>query len=82
MTVKELIELLGKEDTKRLVIMSIDGEGNGHSLFSGVETCAWAEEHGYGEIGLEELTDELREQGYTEEDVKEDGVPALCFYPA
>jgi hypothetical protein len=69
MKVRELIELLKAEDPEREVIMSKDSEGNGFSPFADLSrqsyeaTTTW-----YGEIGIEELTPELREQGFTEED--------------
>jgi len=82
MTVKELIEQLEKEDPTRLVVMSKDSEGNGFSPGYAVEACSYVADSTWsGEIGLEELTDKLREAGYSEEDVKEDGVPALCLWP-
>jgi len=82
MTVKELIEQLKEVDQDRIVVMSRDPEGNGFSPLSGVETCAYSEDNGYGETGLEpdDLNDELREQGYTEEDIS-DGQPAVCLWP-
>ena len=34
-----------------------------------------------GGVYLKELTDELKEQGYTEDDVREEGVDCVVFYP-
>ncbi len=83
MTVKELIEKLKTVDQNRLVILSSDSEGNHYSPLAGGDTtaytalCTWA-----GEIGLEELTSEAIESGFTQEDVaEEDSVPALVLYP-
>lgn len=82
LTVADLIELLQEEDPDRIVVMSKDGEGNSYSPLSDfssasyVAECTWS-----GEIGIEELTDELKAMGYTEEDVIEGGVPALVLWP-
>ena len=82
MLVKDFIKLLQKEDPDRVVVMSRDAEGNGISPFSDLSTCAYvAETTWYGEIGLEELTEENKEQGFSEEDVKHDGEKAICLWP-
>ena len=81
MKVKDLIKLLQKEDQDRIVIMSKDGEGNNYSPLDEISTCSYrAETTWWGEVGLEELTDESIEQGYAEEDVV-DGEKALCLWP-
>lgn len=77
MTVKELIDLLQKEDPTRIVILSIDPEGNGYNELRDVGTSAYSE----GEIGLEELTPDLKEHGYSEEDVMENGQKAVVLWP-
>jgi hypothetical protein len=76
MIVKELIEILEQEDLSRVVVLSRDQEGNGFGECSGFSTQSYSD----GEIGLEKLTDELRKQGYSEEDVR-DGKPALVLWP-
>ena len=82
MTVKELIADLQQEDGDRLVVMASDGEGNKYSPLSAYDTGAYTPESTWsGEVGLEKLTPELEKQGYSEEDVAEDGVPALILYP-
>jgi len=82
MTVKELIEELQAVDPGRLVVMSSDVEGNSHSPLCDLSTGAYAAESTWaGEYGLEKLTPEDEEAGYGEEDVLEDGVPALCLHP-
>jgi hypothetical protein len=81
MKVKELLELLKDEDPERIVVMAKDGEGNGYSPLSGVWSGAYqAETTWYGRAGAEQLTPELREQGYGEEDVC-DGDPAIILTP-
>ncbi len=82
MKVKELIKLLESVDPDRLVILQKDGEGNGFSPLCDVYTGAYTLETSYsGEVYLEELTDELREQGFGEEDVCIDGEKAVVMCP-
>lgn len=82
MKVKEMIELLQKEDQEREVIMSKDGEGNSFSPFSDADRTYYKAHNAWsGETGLEELTPELRRRGCTEEDVMKGGVPALVLWP-
>ena len=77
MTVKQLIELLQKENPDRVVILSKDSEGNG---FSELENVNSNYNYNDGEIGLGTLTPELEKQGYTEEDIL-DGQPAVVLWP-
>jgi hypothetical protein len=77
MTVKELIERLQKEDPNRIVVLSIDPEGNGYNELRDIATSAYSD----GEIGIEELTPELQKEGYREEDVMEDGHKAVVLWP-
>ena len=82
MTVKELIEKLQAEDPDRLVVMQKDGSGNGYSPLSDWWPGAYeATTTRYGEAGEEALTPELEAKGYGEEDVLENGVPALFLCP-
>jgi hypothetical protein len=83
MNVKELIELLQKENPEELVILQKDGEGNGYSPLCAVETCAYTADSTWsGEVGFRELTDELRAGGYSEEDVGgSDAVHAVVLCP-
>lgn len=82
MKVKELIELLKQYDGEREVILQKDVEGNGHSPLSDMwegaylPTTTW-----YGEAGLDRLTQDDIEQGYSEEDVVTDGISALFLVP-
>ena len=78
MNVGELIEQLKDYNPKRLVVMSRDPEGNGYGPLAAIATAAFANR----EIGEEKLTEEMIKRGYTEEDVMEDGEPALVFWPA
>jgi hypothetical protein len=82
MTVQELIDQLKTLDPNALIILSKDAEGNEYSpcqeevypvRYEAV--TSW-----YGNIGFSELTDQLIEEGYTEEDLV-DGVSAIVLYP-
>ncbi len=82
MTVKELIEELEKLDGERIVVLSKDGEGNGFSPLSDIDCSVYTSETTWcGEVHIEELTPELRKQGYTEDDVREDGQKAVVLWP-
>ena len=86
MKVKELIKMLKEEDPEREVIMSKDREGNDYSPLSDfgegtyVPDSTWS-----GDIYIEELTEELEKEGFTEEDLGpldiEGRVKALILYP-
>jgi len=82
MKVKELIKILEALDQEAIVIISSDGEGNSKSPFSEACYCAYKAENAWsGETGLLELTEELKAEGYTEEDVLENAEPAVVLYP-
>lgn len=83
MTVQELIDKLEEvEDKNQIVIMSKDAEGNNFSPFAHMSAQAYRSDSTWsGEIGLEELTPELEEHGYSEGDVMEDGMPAIVLWP-
>lgn len=67
MNVKELKELLKDVPDNYLVVASRDPEGNGFQIVYDVNT----ENQVYddGEIGFKKLTPELKEQGYTKDDL-------------
>jgi len=77
-TVGKLITELQKYDKDRVVILSKDEEGNGFGALYRVEPYTWNSK--WEEIGIESLTDKLKEWGYTEEDVIP-GVPAIVLWP-
>ena len=82
MKVKELIEQLQECAPDAEVVMAKDGEGNNYSPLAGYwEGMYRAESTWHGDVGLAELDEELREAGYSEEDVIEDGVPAVILSP-
>lgn len=81
MKVRELIELLSKHEPDRVVVMSRDAEGNGYSPLARMWTGAYrAQATWSGEVGLERLTPEAKDEGYTEFDVIS-GEPALVLSP-
>ena len=77
MTVYELIRELKLLPAGRLVVLARDAEGNGYEELADIQLGAFDD----GEIGLECLTPELRAQGYTDEDVFTDGIPAVVLFP-
>ena len=79
MTVRELVAALNDIDQTRLVVLSADEEGNCYQLLQGMESSLYSAKE--GEVGPERLTPDLVRQGFTEEDVMSDGVPAVVFYP-
>lgn len=68
MTVRELIEILEDVDGDTIVLIS-DGDDTFELEF--VETELMMDDD--GDIGFAEMTDELEELGYDEEDIIEDG---------
>jgi len=76
-TVKDLIAKLQTLPEDLPVIKSADDEGNSYShlYLDWVGLEAYSEDDGEIEVGVAELTNELREQGYTDEDLKDN----LCI---
>lgn len=84
MKVYELIELLKVCDPNDLVVLSKDSEGNGFSPLVDVDTSSayTPETTWYGDVALRELTSELAEDGYDEEDVAgPDAIPCVILSP-
>ena len=82
MKVKELKKLLDSVDEDKIIILQKDGEGNGYSPLSNIDSnCVYEADSTYsGNVGIEFLTPELRKQGYSEEDMLV-GESALVLYP-
>lgn len=78
MTVKELIADLSDVDGDRLVVVAADAEGNSYHELTDISKMLYNE--GWGEVGLEELTEDDIEQGYGDEDVMRDGVKAVVLW--
>jgi len=82
MKVRDLLEQLKDVDPEREIVMSKDAEGNGYSPLSSLWLGKYrAETTWYGDVGLESLTTEDKRHGYTEDDVMDDGVPAVILNP-
>ena len=76
--VKDLIKELQELDPEIYVVMSSDAEGNTYNFLEGINVnCRYRD----GGIYLAELTEELKADGYTEEDYSEQGVDCVVFYP-
>ncbi len=78
MKAKELIKIL-QEDPEREIVLSRDSEGNGYGALYSVSACKFNKKE--AEIGLEELTPDLKAIGYSEDDVMKNGVKAFVLYP-
>jgi len=77
--VKALIEELQKLDPELYVALSSDAEGNTYNFLEGINTnCRYHD----GEVYLAALTDDLIDNGYSEEDVSEEGIECVVFYPS
>lgn len=63
-----------------MVVLSRDEEGNGFSELRNLDNNVRFSERD-GEVGLERLTAELKREGFTGEDVKRSGKPALVLWP-
>lgn len=82
MNVKELKELLNAFQDDDIVIMSKDSEGNRFSPLCDIEEGKYVAESSWsGEVGIRELTQELIEDGFSEEDYFEEGENAIVLYP-
>jgi len=77
MNVRELMEALSELPPDMLVVVSRDAEGNGFTPVHDIETAMYSK----GEIGYSELTPELEEQGYCEDDIMADGEPSVVLWP-
>jgi len=78
MKAKHLIDILKKVDPETTVVLSSDSEGNSYYPVSGSWVGMYNREE--AEVGLAELTEELKKQGYTDEDVMQ-GEKAIILYP-
>lgn len=84
MTVQGLIEVLRSYDPEALVVMARDAEGNSYSPLSAHAVMSYdAETPCSGEVYLENLSDNDRALGYTEEDLAPDSaIKAVVLWPA
>jgi hypothetical protein len=77
MTVKELIEALSECDPNDHVILSRDSEGNGYLPVWDIEEMMYHD----GEVYIRELTEDMIEKGYTEDDLCPYGTKAVVLWP-
>ena len=83
MKAKDFKKIISTIDDNAEIIMAKDGEGNGFTPFSDLSMQTYIPESNWsGEISMLELTPDLVEQGYTDEDVYEggDGVLACVLW--
>jgi len=81
MKVSDLIAQLKEFPQDAEVVQAKDGEGNSFSPLADVSLGRYEAETTWGgQWGLLELTDELKKQGYGEEDVP-NGPPTICLWP-
>ena len=84
MKVKELKQLLDTFNEDDEVVLSKDSEGNGFSPLSGTSQQVYVPETTwYGSIYEKEITEEMRKEGYSEEDTYQgnDGINAVVLWP-
>lgn len=84
MKVKELIKTLQELDGETLVVLSSDGEGNTYSPADSVYQGHYVAESTWGGQLVEiELTPELEEDGYDEDDIYDgpDAEPCVVIWP-
>ena len=87
MKVKELKELLNELNDEDLVVVSLDDQGNKYSPIEDYYECIYVEDtdswFGNTYIRQKELTTELIEYGFTEEDIYngDNGINAVILYP-
>lgn len=78
-TVKQLIELLQEQDENDVVVLSQDEEGNWFNPISSISEAVYSD----NEISTRELTPELEEKGYCEDDLchNEECVKCIVLWP-
>jgi len=83
MKVRELKAILAKCDDDIDILVASDGEGNSYALLSEVNTTdyAWNQDAQDAEIRLRNLTPDLIQEGYTEEDTMPDGKKCVVIWP-
>ena len=80
MKVRDLIGRLTLMDGNLLVVMASDSEGNSFGPMSENDFQQnWRyKDH---EVGLDHLTDSLKDDGFKEEDLMEGGIPCVVLWP-
>jgi hypothetical protein len=82
MKVKELLEKLADMDPEMDIIVSMDAEGNSYSKLGSVCLGAYIGESSWDiEIYADNrLTEEMKADGYTEEDICEEAERCILLY--
>jgi len=78
MKAKQLIKIL-QEDPEREIVIAADSEGNFFDTVTCVEKYKYSKRD--QEIGMEELTQDDIDAGYTKEDLMKGGVKAFVLWP-
>lgn len=66
-------------DPKRIIVAASDSEGNSFVEIDNVELMKYDPEE--QSVGMEKLTEELKEAGYSKDDVMKRGVKAFVLWP-
>jgi len=77
MKVSELMKILEELDPNTEVVLQGDAEGNSYMSLYSYWQGGFNEEE--GEVGYLKLTDKLKKEGYTEEDIIK-GKPAIMLW--
>lgn len=83
MKISELKQIINGLDDDLDVIISRDEEGNGFSHLDDYTLDMGYYEGGYRDLEIchLELTPELKDAGYTEEDIRTDANPCIILWP-
>lgn len=81
MKIRELLKVLTELNPELDVLVSSDKEGNSYSLLEDAELMRYIEGDDGVEVFIAGLSEELREEGYTEEDIRLDATPCLVLWP-
>lgn len=84
LTVGDLLDALANLPRDMPVILQEDAEGNGYRQAHGCdhENLGYTPDHGWrGEVQRMKLTPEDEAEGFSEEDVNEDGEPCFLLWP-
>lgn len=82
MTGKRLIELIEEYGPEREIVISKLAAGKSSlSALSYAWACSYAADANSSIAGIEKMTDEMRNSGYSDKDMIVGGIPALVLYP-
>lgn len=78
MKAKDLIKIL-QTDPERIIVCASDSEGNSFTEINTVEKMKYDSEE--RAVGMEKLTKELKEAGYSKDEVMKGGEKAWVLWP-